>query len=204
MAHGVLGEDHGEPGLDQDRGQVAGAGDGDHGVVGAVLEQHGDRGGRLGVDLQHAGRHERAHRQDARRARAVTRPEGQRQRQPAALGEPADHRLGPGHPLFLAGGVEQVVDRGQCLGEPGTRVGGHVVPGEPRRRGHRAARQHGGETTLRVEVAEQATQVALVGAVAVQQQQEAVGLAPAHDVGDQFHRDSSVGWGTVVRVRTCS
>ena len=63
-----------------------------------------------------------------------------------------------------------------------------VEPREARRRGERAARQHGHELTLGVEVREQAAEVALVGAVAVEQQQDALGRAAFDHVRHQRHR----------------
>jgi hypothetical protein len=153
-----------------------------------VLEQDSHLRRAFGVDLQRAGGHERAHGEHAGGTRPVGGAERQRQREPGALREATHDGLVAGHALLFARGVEQVVERGERFGEAGARIVADVVPGEPGRRRQRASREHGREMTLRVEVAQQPTQVALVGAVAVEEQQQAVGLAPPHDVGDQIHR----------------
>jgi hypothetical protein len=62
-----------------------------------------------------------------------------------------------------------------------------LEPREPGRRGERAPRQHREESTLRVEVGQQATEIALVGAEPVEQQQDPLGIRTADDVVDQ-HR----------------
>ena len=57
----------------------------------------------------------------------------------------------------------------------------------PGRRGDGAPRQHGEEVALRIEVGQQPAEVALVGAVAVDEQQHPLGARTAHDVVDQAH-----------------
>ena len=65
----------------------------------------------------------------------------------------------------------------------------NVVPGEPGRAGHRErrARQHRRESPVGVEVREEAAEIALVGAVAVHEQQQPFGRRSLHDVRDQGH-----------------
>src|SRR5204862_6186 len=69
-----------------------------------------------------------------------------------------------------------------------------VVPGEARhaRHGDGTARKHGHEPPVRIEVREEAAEVALVGAEPVDEEQQAVGVAPAHDIRDQRHGPSGV------------
>src|SRR5436190_737049 len=64
-----------------------------------------------------------------------------------------------------------------------------VVPGEARHPGHGdgPARKHGHEPPVRIEVREDDAEVALVGAEPVDEEQQAVGVAPAHDIRDQRH-----------------
>ncbi len=162
-----------------------------------MLEQHRDAVGAFDVDLEQRRRHERAHGHDPGRPLPVARAQRQRQRQPGTLREPTDHRLVTRHAVLGARGVEEIVDRGQRVGEAlrqgDLRVGGvgqgrHVEPRESRRGGDRSARQHRDEATFGIEVAEQATQVALVGAVPVQEQQQAIRSASLHHVRDQIHQ----------------
>ncbi len=124
-------------------------------------------------------------------------PEREGQRESGALGEATHDGLGTVEAELGALGVEEVVDRSERLGEGVGDVVGlarrEVEPREPGWRGDRTTRQDRREPAVGVEVAEQATEVALVGAVPVQEQQEAVGVAAGDDVGDQVHRDSLPG-----------
>ena len=211
MAHRVLAEHHRQAGFDERLGEAAGARRRDHRVVGAVLEQHRHVARRSEVDAEQARRHERAHGQHARGTGSVRRSEPERQGQPATLREAADDGLGAVEAVLRARGVEEVVDRGEGAGEfLGDRLGllrREVEPREPGRRGDGAAGQHRRERAVRVEVAEQAAEVALVGAVPVQQQQQTVGVAAGDDVGDQVHRGLAfdrVAAAGEDGVRTCS
>ncbi len=114
------------------------------------------------------------------------------ERETGALREAAHDRLGARQIVLGGGLVEQVVQLveggRECGGDLGRRKP-EVVPGEP---GHPrqcdgTAGKHGHELPVGVEVREQPAEVSLVGAEAVDEEKQAVGVAPANDVRDQRH-----------------
>ena len=110
----------GTPRLDEGLGQLAGRGrpgsSGRRCRAGAGRRRRGRPRGRC---LEQAGRR-RTGSSPARRRGGPGRcgPSAERQRQTGALREAADDGLRPRHAVLVAGGVEQVVDRGERRGEP--------------------------------------------------------------------------------------
>ena len=147
--------------------------------------------GRVPVEVDPGGgRAERAHRQHAGRGdRAAPQPE--RQCQARALGEPGEDCLAALETLLGALRVDEGIEgieRGVEAGLVET-FRAEIEPREPGRagRGDRSARQDGGKPTFGIEVGQESAEIALVGAVAVHQEQEPLGARGGDDVGDEFH-----------------
>ncbi len=170
------------------------------GTVGAVLEEHGDLRGGVPIRPELVERRLRKRRtqgEHAERVRTVARAQRQRERQTGALREAAHDRLAARHAVLGGGLVEQVIELAERRLERGGDLGrreAEVVPGEPGHPGHGdgPARKHGDEPPVRIEVREEPAEVALVGAEPVDEEQQAVGVAPAHDIRDQRHGPSGV------------
>ena len=179
VAHRVLAVDHREPGSTSSLGQLAGAGRRDHRVVGAVLEQHGHaRAAPSRSTPSEPGRHERAHRQHARGSGALVAG-----RAPSASASPPPWENPPttassrSKPCSAHAASSRSSTAASAVGE-GLGACRRDRSATCRTTRSRAAPRRGprGSTvaklTLGVEVGEQATEVALVGAVPVHEQQD--------------------------------
>ena len=110
------------------------------------------------------------------RLRSGTYTSPETERETRTLREAADDRLRAVEAELVALGVEKIVELLERLavGSLAAVLRGHPVPRETRRAGHRvrAAREHGGELAVGVDVGEQRAEIALVGAVAVHEQDQ--------------------------------
>ena len=187
MPHRVLGVDDRHAVRLERTSELAGPGHRDERILVTVLDEHRDLLGGFPVRLEHVEAGKRgAHREHADRARPVAAAGRKGEHHPGTLGEAGDQRLRPVEPLLLAGLVEQVVERVERRGERDRvelALRAPRVPGEARGPGRLGpSGQHDGEPALRIQVGQQATEVPLVGAVPVDQEQQPLGIRAAHDV----------------------
>ena len=184
MLHRIFAVHGGHAERTQLPGEVACALHRDERIVGAVLHEHGRRV--VLVEVEGRGLERRAHRERGLGPGSFAALEREPQGEPGALREAADDRLRSVELQRVGLLGEQVVELGERFGVRAFRLVAleHPVPrvtGAARDR-EVAPRQHDRQRPVGIEVRQQAAEVLLVGAVAVNEHGQAVRARSFDDV----------------------